>query len=165
MSDSEEMSLLLVDDHGHSTLAMLALGAVKPHRSGVIDFNGPYRRGCCAGGDRHEARVDTRCIGVEGNGLARVIEVRLSDGVICGRKLKLYHISFSCDYRVGRVCESSVGVSDLDNMDGGSCRAFVRKDIMDRHGRRRGLPRALPTLKAESAKDVNCILVVVMKRS
>lgn len=53
--------------------------------------------------------------------MAWVVKVRLGDGVILGRKLKLNHISFSCGDSVGRVCESSIGVSDLDNMNRGGC--------------------------------------------
>jgi len=35
-----ELDLLLVDNHGHSVLAMLSLRAVQPHWGGVLDHDG-----------------------------------------------------------------------------------------------------------------------------
>lgn len=53
--------ILLIDDHGHSVLAMLGLGAVDPYWRGVVDHDGICWR--CHGRSRyrHEARVETRC--------------------------------------------------------------------------------------------------------
>jgi len=110
---------------------MLSLGAVKPHGSRVVNLNGVCRSLGCSCCYWHEARVDTGDVGVEGNRLARGIEGRLSDCVVCGRELELHHISnCGCD-RVGRVCERSICVSDLDNVDCDSC----SKGAADAQGR------------------------------
>jgi hypothetical protein len=123
-------NLLDVNDHSHSILAMLSLGAVKPHGCRVVDQNGICRSlggSCC---NRHEAREDTGNVGVQGDRLARSIEGRLSDCVVCGRELELHHISHcGCD-RVGRVCEGSICVSDLDNVDCGSCCFIAVSDLV-----------------------------------
>jgi hypothetical protein len=93
--------LLDVNDHSHSLLAMLCLGAVKPHGGCVVDQNSICGNRGSGGCDWHEARVDTSDVGVEGNRLAWVVESRLGDCVVIGRELELHHISNSrCD-RVG----------------------------------------------------------------
>ena len=70
----EKCDELLVDDHSHSLLTMHSLGAVNPHWGRVVDHDGVCRgRGrCCC--DGHEARVDTRNVGVHGDGLAGLVE-------------------------------------------------------------------------------------------
>jgi len=41
--------------------------------------------------------------------------------VVCGRELELDHVSNCGSDGVGRVCESSICISDLDNVDCSSC--------------------------------------------
>ena len=91
---------LLVNDHGHSFLAMLGLRAVKPHRGSVIDHDGVCGNFSRCGCNWHKARIDAGDIGVEGNRLAWLVEGRLGDCVVCGRVLELNHISNSGDYFV-----------------------------------------------------------------
>lgn len=95
------LNLLLVDHHGHSTLAMLALGAVEPHRGRGIDCDGIGRDRSSISLHTHEAGVDASEVGVRGKRLAGLIEGRLSDGVVCWGELELNHVTHSGDDVVG----------------------------------------------------------------
>lgn len=86
--------ILLVNDHGHSVLAMLGLRAVDPYWRRVVDHDGICWR--CRGRSRHrhEARVETRCAGlVQSDRLAWLGEGGLRDGVVVGRELELHHVA------------------------------------------------------------------------
>jgi hypothetical protein len=67
-------SLLDVNDHRHSVLAMLSLGAVQPHWSCAVDLDGICRCLRGSGCYWHEAGVDTSDIRVEGDRLAWGVE-------------------------------------------------------------------------------------------
>ena len=99
---------------------MLCLTAIDPHRHRVVNHNSISwcRRAACR--DRHETRVETRCVAVHRERLAWLIERRLSDGVVVWRKLELYHISdvgFDVIWEVG---ECAVCISDFDDVNGHS---------------------------------------------
>lgn len=101
-------SLLLVDDHGHTSLAMLALRAVEPQRSRAIDENGVCGSHDGVGCDWHEARVKTSGVGEGVYGVAWLVEGGLCDGVVCWCELELYHISNGCYQIVWGVREGSI---------------------------------------------------------
>ena len=100
----------LVDDHHHAVLAVLALGAVEPQRVGAVDLDGVGRehahRG--AGGGGLEARVEARDVAVHGDGLARLVEGRLRDGVVACVELELHELAGLRDQLVGRVGQAAV---------------------------------------------------------
>lgn len=86
--------LLLIDDQGHALFAVGALAAEEPHRLGVVDHDG--KDGNLAlgytGGDGLVRREDTQGAGVDLlDGLARVVEVGLGDGVVTSKELELDH--------------------------------------------------------------------------
>ena len=92
----EQVGLLLIDDHCHSILAMLSLGAVEPHRSGVVDDNGVCGSLCGISFYWHEAREDTSDGRVRGNRLAWAVKDGLSNSVVCSSsKVELDPISNS----------------------------------------------------------------------
>lgn len=64
-------NLLLVNNHNHTLLAMLGLGAVQPDGGGVVDENGVGWDLSIGGLDWHETREDT---GGGGDRTARRIE-------------------------------------------------------------------------------------------
>lgn len=116
------MSILLVNDQVHALLAMRALGAVHPDGSGVVDLDGI--RGGLSGalGNELEAREEALHGGVVvGDGLARLVEGRLRDGVVSGGELELHHVSYGGGHFVGEVLELAAGGADADDMDGGLC--------------------------------------------
>lgn len=68
-------NILDVDNHRHSTLAMLSLRTIQPDRRGVVDHNRICRRHLRCSSHRHESRKDTRCAwAVQSDGLAWLIE-------------------------------------------------------------------------------------------
>ena len=105
------MNLLLVDDHGHAVLAVLALAAVQPDRPGVVDHDGEdgdLAHGQ-AGSDGLEARVDSGDARVDRrDGRAGLLKRRLGDGVVSSAELELNHgANGGCDL-LGRVDLSAV---------------------------------------------------------
>lgn len=97
---------------------MLALRAVDPHGGRAVDHDGVGGRGGRGGGDGHEARVEASRVGVQRDGLARLVEGRLRDGVVGGCELELHHVALGGDEVVGEVGERAVGGADADNVDG-----------------------------------------------
>ena len=116
-------NLLLVDHHGHSRLAMLGLRAVNPHGIGVIDQDGEGWNLSGIGGNGHESGEDTGDGGVQGDGLAWVVEVGLRDGVVLWHELELHHVACSGDNVVRPVRQAAVRVADGDNVDVDGTRA------------------------------------------
>ena len=60
----EKRSLLDINDHSHSILAVLSLGAVQPHGGCAVDQNGVCRGISGSSCNCHEAREDTGGVGV-----------------------------------------------------------------------------------------------------
>jgi hypothetical protein len=84
---------LLVDDHGHSALAVLGSRAVDPH--GHVVGHSDHE-----GGNVLSARCDVRVsgeetgrVGVLADGSARVVEVGLHNAVVAGAELELDHVA------------------------------------------------------------------------
>lgn len=75
---------LRIDNANHALLAMISLGAIVPDWLRVIDHDCVYGHGCGGGSfDRHEAREQAHRLGLHhANGLARLVESRLNNGVI-----------------------------------------------------------------------------------
>lgn len=85
-------SSVLVDDHDHAVLAVLALGAVQPHGVGVVDHDGVdgHLAHGGAGGKGNIAGVDAGDVLDEVvDGRARVVEGGLGDGVVAAHELEL----------------------------------------------------------------------------
>jgi len=108
MNWNEGRCVLLVNDHRHSSLAMLSLGAVQPHGRGAVDHDGVGGCQSCCGCYGHESRKDTSHIGGQADGRAWRGERRLGDCVVCWGELELDHLSHGCHYVVWRECQSSI---------------------------------------------------------
>jgi hypothetical protein len=97
---------------------MLSLRTIQPDRRGVVDLNRICRRRLRRSSHRHESRIDTHCAwAIQSDGLAWLIEGGLRDGVVGGRELELYHISYCRDDAVGGVGQCAVRIADLDDVD------------------------------------------------
>lgn len=130
--------ILDVNNHRHSILAMLSLRTIQPHWRRVVDHNGICRCRHLRSCHGHESRIDTHCPwAVQSEGLAWLIEGGLRDGVVGGRELELYHVSYCCDDAVGVVGQCAVRIADLDDVDcdaargggggGGGCSLCCRR--------------------------------------
>ena len=86
---------LLVNNHDHAVLAVAALRAVEPHGPRVVDRDGEDGDGLGAGGNGHEAGVDAGHVGVQRDGLARVVEGRLRQRVVATPELELDRVAGS----------------------------------------------------------------------
>jgi hypothetical protein len=108
---------------------MLALGAVQPNWLLVGNHDGVHRplSRRCAGGNRHEARVDARHVAEHRDGLAWLIECRLAHGVIAGQVLELHSTADGHLNVVGRVGQCSVG-TDEDGNGGNAIGILCRGD-------------------------------------
>jgi hypothetical protein len=116
--DGKDKGSLLVDDHGHSGLAMLGFRTVDPHWFCVVDEDGVGWDGHVCGGDGHEAGEDAGYVGaVHADRLAGVVEVGLRDGVVLGHELELYHVTLGSGDVVGAVGEGTVGVAHRYDMN------------------------------------------------
>ena len=81
---------LRIDDANHTSLAMLCLGAVIPHRLGILDRNGECRNHRRIRRRGHKPREEPRDVRHDiVDGFARVREGGLHDGVVLGVKLEL----------------------------------------------------------------------------
>lgn len=111
---------LLIDDHDHAALAVLALGAVQPDGLRVVDHDG-------VGGDHARllgrgcglvAGVEAGDVGHDGaDGSARLVECRLCHGVVACHELELHHLARVGLDVVWRVHERVVGSGDGDDLD------------------------------------------------
>lgn len=118
------LNSLLVDDHGHSTLAVLGLAAVQPQGLLVLDFDGvsgDHAHGH-AGLDRHVTRVDALNARVDvANRNTRVVKGGLCDGVVSCPELELHHGAGLCCDLLGPELEASCICSRVpaygDNLD------------------------------------------------
>lgn len=103
--------ILLVDHHGHTTLAVHALCAVDPDWGGVVDEDAESRGhpGGRASRCGLEARVEASDVGaVLSDGLAGLGEGRLGHGVVSASKLELYDVSDGSGNLLGGECLSAV---------------------------------------------------------
>lgn len=119
--DSEffEMHLRLVNDHDHAVLAVRSGGAVQPDGVGVVDTDGvnwDLAHGG-AGGERNVTRVDAGHV-LHGlaDGLARVVEGRLCNGVVATHEHELNHVASTSGDFVGR--EDGSVLANADSVDG-----------------------------------------------
>lgn len=127
---------LLVDDRDHTTLAVLALGAVQPDGLGVVDHDavGWDHAGILGRGGGLVAGVEAGDVAHNGiDGLAGLVKRRLCDGVVACHKLELDHLT-----RVGldvawRVHEGVVHGGDGDDLDFLCCGRNVRYFAGSRH--------------------------------
>lgn len=126
--------ILLVDNQGHALFAVGALTAEEPHGLGVVDHDcedGNLVLGG-TGGDGLVRREDAQGAGVDLlDGLARVIEIRLGNGVVASKELELDHGARLGLDLLGPELEAS-GVVDRvaangDNLDVDGCVAFCQK--------------------------------------
>jgi hypothetical protein len=115
--DKVARSVLLIDDQGHSGLAVSCLRAIDPQWFCIVDEDS-------VGGDRrsrsvdgHETGEDACDVRVHGDRLAGVVEGRLCDGVVLWHELKLDHVSNCRGDVVGRVDIGAIGVANGDDMD------------------------------------------------
>lgn len=101
---------LLVNDHDHARLAVLARGTVEPHGVRIGDHDGPGgdHAGGGAGGDGHEAREGARLVGVLGDGRAGGVKGGLGDAVVARAELELHHVARGHLDVVGREDERVV---------------------------------------------------------
>lgn len=106
----------LIDDHHHALLAVVALGAVQPQRVGVVDLDGVGRDHAHRGARRHgqEARVEARDVAVHADGLARLVEGGLCDGVVAGVELELHKLARLGGQPVGGVGQATI-LGDRDD--------------------------------------------------
>lgn len=118
-------SSLLIDDHGHALLAMGALRAVDPDRSEVLDGNSVRGSVGSVSSDGHEARVEAGDIAVHADGLARLVEGGLSNGVVSCGELELHHISHGSLQVVGGEAEAAGLGANGDDVDIGVLRCEV----------------------------------------
>lgn len=120
----QSQNSLLVDDHRHARLAVLALTAVQPDRAGAVDHDGEGRDLTLggAGSDGHEARVDTEDARVDRrDGRARIVKVGLSDSVVAGTELELDHGANRSGDSVRREGQRVVLARDIDDLDVDTC--------------------------------------------
>lgn len=98
---------------------MASLGAVDPERGGVVDLDGvggDHASGL-RGSDGHEARVEASHVAHDAvDGLARLVEGGLGDGVVASNELELHHVACSGLDVVGRVGQRVVGGADRDDL-------------------------------------------------
>ena len=89
---------------------MLALGAVEPQGGAGVDLDGVGGEHALRGarGRGEEARVEAREVAVLSDGLARLVEGRLSDGVVARVELELDELAGLRDQLVGRVGQAAV---------------------------------------------------------
>lgn len=119
-AEGKRQNLLLVNDHHHTVLAVLALGAVQPHGGGALDLDG--EDGDLAlgggGGDGLVSGVDALGGGVDVlDGDARVVEGGLDNGVVAAAELELDHGADGGVDLVGEELEGVVGRGDGDDLD------------------------------------------------
>lgn len=107
---------------------MRSLAAVEPDGLGIVNHDGEYGELVLgsAGSDRLKAREDALDSGVDlADGLAGVVKVRLRDGVITGKELKLDHGTGLGLDLLGPELEAGCVVdgvaADGDDLDTDSC--------------------------------------------
>lgn len=128
-----------VDGTDHTSLAMLALGAVEPHGLLILDVDGVGQNvgsGAETGVGGHVAREEGVCLVLDHvlNGDTGLVKGRLSDGVVLSSlsvtaklgfrvmdiylcvELELDQVTRLCLDVVWREDEGSVGSADLDNV-------------------------------------------------
>ena len=120
-------NVLLVNNHGHSVLAMLSLRTIQPHGLCVVDHDSVCRCHGCGRRHRHISRAETSDVAVLCDGRTWVIECRLGDGMICGCELELNHVPLRSNEVVRIVGQTAVHAShsyyvDLDIL---SCKSLV----------------------------------------
>lgn len=100
----------LVDDHHHPIPAVLPLGAVDPERVGAVDPDGVGRDHAHggAGRGRQVARVEARDVGVHRDGLTRLVEGGLCDGVVAGVELELHVLAGLRGQLLWRVGQAAI---------------------------------------------------------
>jgi len=111
---------LLVNDHGHAGLAVLALRAVQPHGLGVLDHDGVGRDHALGrtGSDGLVAGEEARDGGVVlVDRSARVVKVGLDDAVVTSTELELDHVASGSLQVVGREDEFALGACDGHYVD------------------------------------------------
>lgn len=111
---------LLVDDHGHAGLAMLALGAVQPHGFGVLNHDGVGRDHALGGTGSDglvagEEASDGGVVLVDRS--ARVVKVGLDDAVVTSTELELDHVASGGLHVVRREDELALGARDGNDVD------------------------------------------------
>jgi len=142
---------------------MLSLTAIHPNRRRIVNLDCIGGRvGRCIGG-RHESTEEASNSGiVHRDRLAWLIEGRLGDGVVRGRKLKLYHIADGSHDVVGGESERSGGrATNANDVYGDTaCCCWEGSQLLRQEkGEQRNVPKALPMLKAaDRARVENCIL-------
>jgi len=127
---------LLVDDHNHAILAVLALGAVQPDGLGVINHDGVsgYHARLLGRSGGLVAGVEAGDVGHHGaDGSAGLVESRLCHGVVACNELELHHLARAGLDVVWRVHEGVVGGGDSDNLDFLCCGRNVRYTAGNRH--------------------------------
>ncbi len=110
-------SILFVDHHAHTSLAMLALRAVQPNGFRGGNVNGVNRGAGVAGLNWLEAREESGGVTRAGQRGARRIKGGLSDGVVGRVELELDLVSDSGNYVVGEIFKRSIRARDSDDVD------------------------------------------------
>lgn len=112
------MCLLLINNHNHTTLTMLASRAVKPHWLIILNSHSVRRHHLITGLNRHRARMHTSKVARESERNTRVVERRLCDSVCANTELELDHVAHWClklPWREGQLVLSRG--RDLDDVD------------------------------------------------
>lgn len=112
------MHVLLINNHNHTTLTMLASRAIKPHWLIILHSHSVRRHHLIPRLDRHRARMDTGKVIWESKGNTGVVEGRLGDGMCANAKLELDHVADWClelPWREGQLVLP--GSRDLDDVD------------------------------------------------
>ncbi len=134
--DSVGTAAVLVDDHGHTLLAVVGLTTIDPDGLGIVDQDIVHRCKTFVTRDWNEAGFQTwarRSCQVASNSLARFSKAGFGDGVVLAdvsgsmswpskvvylrMELKLYYRADWCFDVVWEVLQRTVGVRDGNDLD------------------------------------------------